>query len=62
MSPAILRNLAVLTKELRTRMRGRRAAVVITVYLLLLSSVAGLMLYGQQRELQPGLSPNPPKG
>ena len=56
MSPAILRNLAVLTKELRTRMRGRRAAVVITVYLLLLSSVAGLMLYGQQRELQSGLS------
>ena len=56
MSPAILRNLAVLTKEIRTRMRGRRAAVVITVYLLLLSSVAGLMLYGQQRELQSGLS------
>ena len=56
MSPAILRNLAVLTKELRTRMRGRRAAVVITVYLLLLSSVAGMMLYGQQWELQSGLS------
>ena len=56
MSLAILRNLAVLTKELRTRMRGRRAAVVITVYLLLLSSVAGMMLYSQQRELQSGLS------
>ena len=56
MSPAILRNLAVLTKEFRTRMRGRRAAVVITVYLLLLSGVAGLMLYGQQQELQSGLT------
>lgn len=56
MRPAAVRNMAVLNKELRTRMRGRRAAVIITVYLLLLSSVAGLMLYGQQQALESGLS------
>ena len=53
---SVVRNIAVLHKEMRTRMRGRRAAVIITVYLLLISSVAGLMLYGQQQALQSGLS------
>ena len=50
-------NLAVLARELRTRMRGRRAAVVITVYLLLLSALGGMMLYSQLQELRSGLNP-----
>ncbi len=56
MRPSAVRNMAVLNKELRIRMRGRRAAVIITVYLLLLASVAGSMLYGQQQALESGLS------
>ena len=50
-------NLAVLAKELRTRMRGRRAPVVITVYLLLLSALGGMMLYSQLQGLRSGLDP-----
>ena len=50
-------NLAVLARELRTRMRGRRAAIVITVYLLLLSALGGMMLYSQLQELRSGLNP-----
>ena len=53
----MLLNLAVLTRELRTRMRGRRAVVVITVYLLLLSGIGGLMLYFQMNLLQSGFDP-----
>ncbi|MBI2868226.1 MAG: ABC transporter permease subunit [Chloroflexi bacterium] len=56
MKQALLRNTAVLTKELRTRMRGRRAAIVITVYLLLLAGIGALMLYIQQGQLQYGYS------
>ena len=52
MSRMILLNFAVLTREMRTRMRGRRAAIVITVYLLLLSGLGGMMLYFQQEQLQ----------
>lgn len=52
MSRMILLNLAVLAREMRTRMRGRRAAIVITVYLLLLSGLGGMMLYFQQEQLQ----------
>ena len=50
-------NLAVLARELRTRMRGRRAAVVITVYLLLLSALGGMMLYSQLQGIAIGLEP-----
>ena len=57
MTETLFRNLAVLAKELRTRMRGRRAAVVITVYLLLLSTLGGMMLYSQLQELRLGLNP-----
>ena len=57
MTQAMLLNLAVLTKELRTRMRGRRAAVVVTVYLLLLSGLGGLMLYIQLVQLRSGINP-----
>ena len=57
MIETLFRNLAVLAKELRTRMRGRRAAVVITAYLLLLSALGGMMLYSQLQELRSGLNP-----
>ena len=57
MTETLFRNLAVLAKELRTRMRGRRAAVVITLYLLLLSTLGGMMLYSQLQELRLGLNP-----
>ena len=57
MIETLFRNLAVLAKELRTRMRGRRAAVAITVYLLLLSTLGGMMLYSQLQELRSGLNP-----
>ena len=57
MSQIMFRNLAVLARELRTRMRGRRAAVVITIYLLLLSALGGMMLYWQLQELRSGLNP-----
>ena len=56
MSQTMLRNLAVLTKEMRTRMRGSRAAVVISVYLLILSSIGAWMIYFQQRELRSGFN------
>lgn len=56
MRQILLRNLAVLNKELRTRMRGRRAAIIITVYLLLLAGIGALMLYIQQQQLQSGFS------
>ena len=54
MSRTILINLAVLAREMRTRMRGRRAAIVITVYLLLLSSLGGMMLYFQREQVRSG--------
>ncbi len=54
MREMFVRNTAVLTKELRTRMRGRRATIIITVYLLLLAGIGALMLYVQQRQLQYG--------
>ena len=57
MIQTMLLNLAVLTRELRTRMRGRRAVAVITVYLLLLSSIGGLMLYIQLEQLRSGFYP-----
>ena len=57
MIETLFRNLAVLAKELRTRMRGRRAAVVITAYLLLLSALGGMMLYSQLQELRSSLNP-----
>ncbi len=57
MMQAMLLNLAVLTKELRTRMRGRRTAVVVTVYLLLLSSLGGLTLYIQLEQFRSGFNP-----
>ncbi len=60
MRPSTVRNMAVLNKELRIRMRGRRAAVIITLYLLLLASVAGSMLYGQQQALESNLSSSRP--
>ena len=56
MSQTMLRNLAVLTKEMRTRMRGSRASVVISVYLLILSSIGAWMIYSQQRELRSGFN------
>ena len=56
MSQTMLRNLAVLTKEMRTRMRGSRAAVVISVYLLILSSIGAWMIYFQQQELRSGFN------
>ena len=57
MTERLFCNLAVLARELRTRMRGRRAAVVITVYLLLLSALGGMMLYSQLEGLRSGLNP-----
>ena len=57
MMQAMILNLAVLTKELRTRMRGRRTAVVVTVYLLLLSSLGGLTLYIQLEQFRSGFNP-----
>ena len=56
MSQTMLRNLAVLTKEMRTRMRGSRASVVISVYLLILSSIGAWMIYSQQQELRSGFN------
>ena len=56
MKRAMLLNLAVLTRELRTRMRGRRAAVVITVDLLLLSAIGGWMIYTQHQDLRSGFN------
>ena len=56
MKRAMLLNLAVLTREMRTRMRGRRAAVVITVYLLLLSGIGGWMIYTQHQDLRSGFN------
>ena len=56
MSQTMLRNLAVLTKEMRTRMRGSRATVVISVYLLILSSIGAWMIYFQQQELRSGFN------
>ena len=57
MTERLFCNLAVLARELRTRMRGRRAAVVITVYLLLLSTLGGMMLYSQMQDWRSGLDP-----
>ena len=57
MTERLFCNLAVLARELRTRMRGHRAAVVITVYLLLLSALGGMMLYSQLQGLQSGFNP-----
>ena len=57
MTQAMLLNLAVFAKELRTRMRGLRAAVVVTVYLLLLSGVGGIMLYIQLQQFRSGFNP-----
>jgi len=53
---SFVRNLSVLTKELRTRMRGRRAAITITVYLLLIAGIGAVMLYIQQQQFQYGYS------
>jgi ABC-2 type transport system permease protein len=53
---ALIRNMAVLTKELRTRMRGRRAAIIITVYLVLLAGIGALMLFIQQQQLRSSYS------
>jgi ABC-2 type transport system permease protein len=52
----LIRDLAVLSKELRTRMRGRRAALTITVYLLLIAGIGAVMLYMQQRQFQYGFN------
>ena len=57
MTEGLFCNLAVLARELRTRMRGRRAAVVITLYLLLLSTLGGMMLYSQMQEWRSGPGP-----
>jgi ABC-type transport system involved in multi-copper enzyme maturation permease subunit len=46
--------MAVLIKEMRTRMRGRRAAITISVYLLLIAGIGAVMLYTQQRQFQYG--------
>jgi hypothetical protein len=54
---------AVSAKELRGRMRGRRAFVVVTVYLLLLSAFAfGIYTYLKQDATltQPGVFPGFP--
>ncbi len=50
MKESFIRNLAVLNKELKTRMRGRRAAVTITVYLLIITIIGAVMLYIQQQQ------------
>jgi ABC-2 type transport system permease protein len=52
----LVRNMAVLTKELRTRMRGRRAAIIITVYLALLTGIGALMLFIQRQQIQSSYS------
>ena len=54
MRERLLRDLAVLVKELRTRMRGPRAALVITVYLLVLAGLGSLVLQLQQNRLSSG--------
>ena len=45
-------NLAVLSRELRTRMRGRRAAIIITVYLLALAGAGAAFLHTFRDQFQ----------
>ncbi len=54
MKETIIRNMAVLFKELRTRMRGRRAVITITVYLLLIAGIGAILLYIEQQQFQYG--------
>ena len=54
MREMLTRNSSVLAKELRTRMRGRRAAITITVYLLLIAGIGAVMLYIQQQQVRYG--------
>ncbi len=56
MRQGLMRDLAVLSKELRTRMRGPRAVEVITVYLMLLAGVAAFALRMMQDRLQQGFN------
>jgi ABC-type transport system involved in multi-copper enzyme maturation permease subunit len=56
MRDILTQNTAVLTKELKTRMRGRRAAIIITAYLVLLAGIGALMLYTQQQQFRYGYS------
>ncbi|MBI2918344.1 MAG: ABC transporter permease subunit [Chloroflexi bacterium] len=60
LSPAkdhLLVNLAVLIRELRTRMRGRRAAIIITLYLAMLAIGGALVLEAQRTSMQFSYNP-----